>query len=284
MHFARRVILGALGLVLLAVACGGESTFPDDAFAIVANQDLGVGRERLLLGIGDNEGNRLGSPDDAITIEVAPSVDPAAVQSARGVWTWLLPEVTGVYRAQFDFNLPGTWVATVIPADGDALEGTFFDVAEDPFAPAVGERAPVVATPTSGDLPIERLTTDATPDPAFYAISLDEAIASGMPTVLVFSTPAYCLSAACGPLLDNVQQVSPQFPDVNFIHVEVFTGFWTDGFTPTGEFIAPSAGPGGFNLISEPWVFVIGTDGTIVGRFEGALAPEELVDFLGVSG
>ena len=278
-HF-RLVYLCGLVLALLIGACGGESKFPDNAFAIIANQDLGSGRGRLLVAIGDDQGSRLGSPDDGIIIEVAPVGNPAAVQSAPGIWTWLLPQVSGLYRAQFDFNMPGMWVATVAPVDGNPLAEVLFDVAENSSAPAVGEHAPIVPTPTLDVLPIEQLTTDTTPDVTFYAISLDDALASGKPTVLVFSTPAYCQTAMCGPLLDIVQQVAPQYPDINFIHVEVFTEFWIDGFSPVSEFVAQSAGPGGFRLISEPWVFVISSDGVIIGRFEGVLAPEELSPLL----
>lgn len=281
MLVARRIGLSLVALALFAGACGADSTFPSDAFAIRANMDLGLGKDRLLIGIGAEDGTRLGSADDAVTVRVAPVDEPAAEQSAPGLWTEIIPEVSGLYRATFDFDRPGTWLATVVPEDGDPMEPVPFLVAEDPWTPALGEQAPVAATPTLDDLPLERLTTDPTPDVAFYETSLDDAIASGLPTVLVFSTPAYCQTAACGPLLDNVQEVMPQYPDVNFVHVEVFTEFWTDGFTPTAEYIAPSAGPDGYNLPSEPWVFVIDAGGVIVGRFEGAMASAELAPLLG---
>jgi hypothetical protein len=277
-----RYLAGLVAVAALSSACGGAAaSFGDDAFAVRANSDLGMGRDRLLVGIGNDGGARLGSPDDSVTLEVAPVDDPASVQRAPGVWTWIVPDVTGLYRAEFDFDRPGTWTVTVVPETGAPLEAVPFLVAADPFAPAIGEQAPVVPTPTLDDLPLERLTTDPTPYPAFYELSLDEALANGRTTVLVFSTPAYCVTAACGPLLDTVQQVAPDYPEANFIHVEVYTDFWTEGFVPGVAFIAPSAGPGGFNLVSEPWVFVIDPAGRIVARLEGVMAPEELVSLLG---
>jgi hypothetical protein len=276
-----RSMAAALALAIVATACGGEGTFPDGSFAVRASGDLGTGSERLLLGIGGPNGSRLGAPEDPVVIEVAPADDPTATQRTPGIWTWIVPEATGLYRARFDFDRPGTWLATVIPEEGPSLEPVPFLVLADPLAPALGEPAPSLVTPTLADLPLERLTTDLTPDPAFYEVSLDEALTNGRRTVLVFSTPAYCQTAACGPLLDNVQDVSPQYPDVDFIHVEVFTEFWTEDFAPTPAYLAPSAGPDGFSLPSEPWVFVMDETGTVVARFEGVMAPEELAPFLG---
>ncbi len=275
--FAVSVLLG-----LVALSCGGaDTTFPDDAFAIRANSDLGMGPDRLLVGIAAADGTRLGSPDDEILLEVAPVDAPAAAQRAAGIWTWIVQDVTGLYRAEFDFDRPGTWTVTVLPETGPPLASVPFLVAEDPFSPAIGDIAPVVATPTLDDLPLERLTTDPTPDASFYELSLDAALGNGRPTVVVFSTPAYCVTAACGPMLDAVQEAAPSYPQADFVHVEVYTRFWEDGFEPTPAFVAPSAGPEGFNLVSEPWVFVVGADGRVLARFEGVMDPVELGVHLG---
>ena len=62
-----------------------------------------------------------------------------------------------------------------------------FEVRADTFAPAVGEPALVPVTPTASEFPLSEITTDPEPDPAFYALSLDEAIGNGRRTVIVFS-------------------------------------------------------------------------------------------------
>lgn len=273
----------ALVMALAVVSCGGDASpgdaaasFPDDAFAVRASTDIGVGVERLLIGIGDATGARLGSPEDPILIEVAPEADPDAIQRQEGIWTWIVPNATGLYRTTFDFDTPGLWVATVTPQGAEPLEPLIFNVAGDPFAPALGEPAPITPTPTLADHSIEELTTDPEPDPSFYELSLDEAVASGKPTVLVFSTPAYCRTSACGPLLEHVKDLAPDHPDVNFIHVEVFTGLTDPDFAPDAAHLAPAVGPDWYNLPSEPWVFVIDESGAIAARFEGVMDPAEL--------
>jgi hypothetical protein len=227
-----RAIGVLIALAILTAACGGSaepSTFPEGAFAIRASSDIGLGNERLLLGVGDAAGTRLGSPDDAVTIAVHPEDDPDAVQTAEGLWTWIVEGAIGLYRATFDF---------------------------------------------------EELTTDPSPDPAFYEVSLADALAAGDPTVLVFSTPAYCQTAACGPLLDHVKEIAPDHPGVTFIHVEVYTGLTDPDFAPDAQHLAPAVGPEWYNLPSEPWVFVIDENGVITGRFEGVMDPAELVAIL----
>jgi hypothetical protein len=284
----------SLGLLLLAVAvvfvaCGDDdsagegtggsgpaATLPDDAIAIRASSDIGLGAERLLLGIGDASGARLGGPDQPVMIAVHPASDDTAVQETDGIWTWIVPDATGLYRATFDFDEPGTWVATVTPAGADPLDPVLFSVQEDPFAPALGEPAPIAPTPTLDDATLEELTTDPDPESAFYETTIEEAVASGRPTVLVFSTPAYCQTAACGPLLDNVKEIAPDHPGVNFIHIEVFTGLTEPDFIPDAAHVAPAVGPDWYSLPSEPWVFVIDEAGIVQGRFEGVMDPGEL--------
>lgn len=276
-----RLIGGIALIVMFATACG-SSGFPDNAFAIRASSDLGVGRERLLIRIGadDVESSRLGSPEEAVTLEVAPADDMSAVQSAAGVFTWIVDDVSGLYRAEFDFDRAGTWQATVVAADGSRLEPVFFTVLEEPLAPALGALAPLPPTPTLDDLPLEELTTDPEPDRRFYELSLQEAVASQRPTVLVFSTPAYCETAACGPLLDVVKAVAPAYDDVNFIHVEVFTGLTDLDFKPDSAHLAESVTDRWYRLPSEPWVFVIDRAGNIAGRFEGVMDRVELTAVL----
>ena len=278
------------GLLVVAAGCGGgddtdvtadpasgaAAPFPADAVAIRASSDLGVGAERLLIGIGAADGSRLGSPDQAVSIEVYPQDAAGERQSVSGTWTWIVPDATGLYRAEVELDRPGVWAAEVVPAIGDRLDPVLFDVLAEPMAPVLGEQAPAPVTPTLDDLPMEELTTDPDPDPAFYGLSIDDAVANGRPTVVVFSTPAYCVSAACGPLLDHVKEVAPDHPDVDFIHIEVFTGLTDPDFVPDAAHLAPAVGPEWYNLPSEPWVFVIDEAGTVVARYEGVMDPAEL--------
>jgi hypothetical protein len=128
--------------------------------------------------------------------------------------------------------------------------------------------------------PLEALTTDSEPDEAFYQMTLEEAFSSGRQTVVVFSTPAFCRTATCGPTLDIVKQAKPAFPGVNFVHIEVYTDINAPGFAPSPEFLHPAIGPEYWNLPTEPWVFVVDERGIITARFEGALTPDDVANAL----
>jgi len=283
-----RILFALAGLALIVAACGdssdggipGATEFPDGAFGVRASSDLGIGPERLLMGVSLEDGTRLGAPDQPITLEISPLNELDAVQTVPGIFTWILEPVVGLYRAEVNFDRSGPWQATVIGPAGDRLGPVAFNVFDDPFAPQVGEVAPVPPTPTLDDLPIEQLTTDDEPDLAFYEQSLEEAVASGKPTVLVFSTPAFCQTSACGPLLDTVKDEAPAFPDVNFIHVEVFTGWSEPGFIPDSAHRAIGVTEEWYSLPSEPWVFVIDRAGIVAARFEGVMDGSELVAVL----
>lgn len=272
-----------LALVLTAAGCGGsaEGSIPSDAVAIAASNDLGPGPQRLLVGIGLDDGTRIGSPDDAVSLEVAPLEDPASVQTVPATFVWILEPVVGLYRADVVFDRAGPWQVVVTPEGGRGLEPALFNVFEDTFTPDVGEAAPLPPTPTLDDLPIEELTTDDDPDLRFYETSLEDSVAAGLPTVVVFSTPAYCQTSACGPLLDIVKSAAADHPDVTFIHVEVFTGLTEPDFAPDAQHLAPAVTEQWFNLPSEPWVFVIDQDGLISARFEGVMDSSELEAALG---
>jgi hypothetical protein len=277
----RRVLaLAALAMVGSLAACssGASEAFPEGALAVVASSDVAVGSDRLLVGVSLPDATRLGSPDDGVSIEIAPLDGPEDVRTFPADFIWIVPDAVGIYRAQIETDRPGAWSVTVVPDDGAVVAPSALQVKAESLTPAVGSTAIAVATPTLEDSGIEELSTDPDPDPAFYEISLDEAFASGRPTVVVFATPAFCQTAACGPMLDNVKHIADGYPDVNFVHVEVYQGFTEPGFAPDGAHLAPAVQAWG--LPSEPWVFVVDGEGTIVAKFEGVVAEGELVEAL----
>jgi hypothetical protein len=86
----------------------------------------------------------------------------------------------------------------------------------------------------------------------------------------VFATPKFCSSRTCGPVVDVVDAVRAKWKGspVRFIHVEIYADN------------VPSHGPNvwvkQWHLPSEPWTFLVGTDGRIKARFEGSLSVAEL--------
>jgi hypothetical protein len=73
--------------------------------------------------------------------------------------------------------------------------------------------------------------------------------------------------------------VIAEYPDADFVHIEVFTGLTDPDFVPDLSHIAPAVVA--YALPTEPWVFVVDERGVIVARFEGAMDPGELAAYLG---
>jgi hypothetical protein len=105
-------------------------------------------------------------------------------------------------------------------------------------------------------------------------MSVAEAVGNGRPTVIVFATPAFCVSQTCGPLLDQVKALRPDYPGLDFVHVEIYQDLQVT--SPEELTVVPATTEWG--LPSEPWVFVVDASGVVSASFEGAASDAELVD------
>ena len=267
------------GLVLvagLALSACGTSALPGNAFPLVANADLAVGPQRLLVGIVTAESESIASSELAVEFDLYRPGSEEIASSVPGEFMWTVPDVRGLYRADAVFDGPGLWQLVAHTGTEHRGDPIPFNVAADALTPDVGDPAPRVATPTAPPAAIADISTDPEPDPDFYRTSLDEALNEGLPTVVVFSTPALCETATCGPLLDNVKSIAKDHSDVAFIHVEIYENL--DATSPNELRISEPVEA--WNLPTEPWVFVIDSNGAIAARFEGSASPEELDRFL----
>ncbi len=264
-------------------AASSYSVLPE----IVSSEQV-VGASRFLFSFLDAASNRpAGSPDRAASVTAFPSAKgPSASISDAGRFVWSIPDTVGYYVATLPFSEAGEWIATFdTSAPGKPTEsiGPFkFDVKADGSAIQVGEAAPSVRTPTLDDVggDVAQISSDKTPDPAFYRVSVDTALAAGKPFVLVFATPAFCTSRACGPLLDTVKNVAAGFPDLTVINVEPYKLEYKDGkLQPVrdsnGQLQAVPA-VDAYGILSEPWLFVIGSSGKVSASIEGVVDESEL--------
>lgn len=179
----------------------------------------------------------------------------------------------GLHSVQVTVDAPGVLDVVVATDDATAAGTAAIQAmnAADSLAPGPGEVIPPMSTPTVDDPQgLEALCTREPPCD-LHVMTLADALAAG-PTVLSIATPAFCSSAICGPVLDDVLSVadSGAFPDVQFVHVEPFVDAGVT-VTPIMEELA---------LPSEPWTFVLAPDGTIVQRFPGPVVPEVLDEIL----
>ena len=267
-------------LSVLAVIAAGCSSAADDPelVGIRASSDPAVGDARFLFAVSQIDGVRRGGPDEAVSI-VATSLDaPEVSLETDAIFEWVVPDGFGLYRAELPFDRAGLWEIDFTVSTGEITQPFLVDVQAEPTTVSVGDAAPILDTPTIPDTPIEDLTTDGDPLLTLYDTSLGEAIGNGRQTVVIFATPAYCTSAACGPLLQQTKDASATYPDVDFVHIEVYEGFNEPDFAPDTDHLVPAVVA--FNLPSEPWIFVMDEDGMIIARFEGVLGEGELESVL----
>jgi uncharacterized protein YcfL len=265
------VLIAALALV----GCGqSEENLAEENLAIVASSPGTIGthlEQRVLIGLVDPETSEsLASPDLEVTATFTGPTQQVVEVPAEFLWT--IEDVRGLYVTRVSLDTPGSWSVALRPAGMGPTPPTPFVVTDDLLVPEVGGEAPVVATRTSDKHPLEELTSDPDPEPAFYALSLDEALTNGLPTVVVFATPAFCTSQTCGPLLDQVQALSSDHPDVNFLHVEIYENLDAATF----EELRTVAAVTEWGLPSEPWVFFIDGAGMVTARMEGAASEAEI--------
>lgn len=189
----------------------------------------------------------------------------------------------GVFTARLNFDRAGEWGigAVITDAGGDERTATARVLVNDASAtPALGTAAPRSISKTLADAgDFERLTTDFEPDADLYAMTIADALDTGKPLMVVFSTPAYCQTATCGPQLDVIKDVKAEYADtMNFIHVEVYDNPHEIDGDLANAVISPTVEEWG--LPSEPWTFIIDGDGVIRAKFEAFTTRAELDDAL----
>jgi hypothetical protein len=139
----------------------------------------------------------------------------------------------------------------------------------DPI-PAPGERASGVHTPTTEDVGDVAEIDTRVPHDTMHDEDLADVIGK-KPVVLLFATPALCISRVCGPVVDVAEQLKAKYgDDVAFIHMEIYED--NDPNQPLREQVSA------YGLQTEPWVFVIDRNGRVDTRIEGAFSVAELDD------
>lgn len=282
-----------------------SSPEPQGLAAVAASFDVAVGPpSRFLVGLfSEDRGNvgygevefrfsYLGSTSD----EGKPRPGPTATASFLPVPgseppnppagpAFLRPsEGRGVYAAVVGFDEPGIWQVEVT-ADlmgGESVRATSaFEVLPAHQVPAVGDPAPQSENLTidSSDVPAGAIDSRASeeepvPDPELHGTTIAAAIRAGRPSVVVFSTPTFCVSRFCGPVTDMVSDLANDYATrASFIHVEIWRDFEGKLLNDTAAEWLTRDGAGG----NEPWVFLIGSDGKIAARWDNVATPQEII-------
>ena len=253
---------------------------PDGLQAILGTPDLGLGENRVAF--------VLTSPTDLVRASEArvsslffPNEESEGEldQTALAVFRPWPYGVRGLYTTSLRFNHPGRWGIKIEIADKDGSDQEvelFFDVNAAASAPVVGSPAIKSNNKTIDDvMNIEELTTGSLQDPELYQTTIAEAVSSGLPSVLVMASPAFCTNAVCGPQVEVLQELKNKYKgQANFIHVDFYDNPVEIQGDLTQARISPTALE--WRLPSTEWSFVVGRDGVVSARFEAFATFEEL--------
>ena len=297
-HLPVRNALATLAVLVLPlmIACGATATGVPGLNVsqaaggkiepILATKVLQVGSQRIAFLLATAE-SLIKAPEATVTSEyLGEGEAPGETkQAAFHLWPY---GVRGAYAAQLNFDRPGPWRldVEVVGPDGPTKTQISLEIAERTGIPEIGSVPPLSANKTIHTVEgLEELTTDFTPDPDLYQQTIAQAIITGMPTVVVFATPAFCTSPTCGPQVDTVSQLKELYLDeANFIHVEIYDNPDEIRGDLSKAIITDLVHEWGFTSIpdwfNESWTFVLGSDGRVAQRFEGFATLEELEEVL----
>lgn len=303
----RLAVVGATGVALGALsACGNSDPKPGEvaiageggpnelfaeaaSFEVVANEP-----QRLMVGLSTTDGRVL--QGGSVRFQIYPAENGTESFSVKADYLPIPgrvdgPEVAtigrpsqsiGVYAApHVELPASGFWQIDVF--DGKRrLATTAVEVLDKSRVPTVGQAAPRTKNPIAADadVPREQLDSLSGPsglgnelnDPEFHNDRIDDLVEAGRAFVVIVATPAYCKSKFCGPIIDAARPVAAKFPNVPFVHLEVWRDFQKKEVSRhAAEWILPNGAEG-----QEPWVFVVGSDGKIVARYDNVVSMSQL--------
>jgi hypothetical protein len=189
----------------------------------------------------------------------------------------------GVYEAEnVTFDAPGVWSVLVtadIAGGGTLMARKAFLVETKPALPAPGQPALPTENLTihSKGVPLAAIDSQASidgsiPDRNLHEWTIADAIAKHKPVLVVFATPVYCISRFCGPVTVAVEELSKRYPDrAVFIHVEIWRNH-------NKGVINKAAADWLYRNrdLTEPWLYLIGANGTILDRWSSLFDVEEV--------
>lgn len=251
---------------------GGEGDLGDDvslAAYFATNEPFAAAAidQRIVFGLVDVNGPvDTGAPSE-LTFRLedatgATAADPVVVARHQAE----LPRP--YYPVRFNVTEPGSYTA-VTDLGGRRLESAFLVAARDQVSiPQVGDQLPVTATPTTADgRGVDPICT-RDPQCPLHGESLDEVVGSGRPVALLVSTPAFCQTAICGPVLDVLLNRRGEVGDaVTMLHAEVYTDDTAGELAPIVQTL---------RLSYEPALFVADGDGVVRARLDNIFDAEEM--------
>jgi len=286
-------VIAALAITLV-IACGSSAVptadpdptssqaAPTTITPIVATTVLEVGEQRLAFLLTTSKG-LIKTPSVMVTPVYLDDIGfPGTVIMADfNIWPY---GIRGSYSTYANFDRAGRWLIDVHVDNPDGDDEVQFEVEvlEKSPVPSVGTTAPLSLSKVLADyVSIEEITTDYSPDPALYQLTIKDAVENDLPSVVVFASPAFCTSPTCGPQVDALSALKEKRPDqANYIHVEIYDNpALIQGNLDRAE-IFSVVDDWGLTAIddylNESWTFILDAEGQINDRFEGFATLDEL--------
>ena len=130
----------------------------------------------------------------------------------------------------------------------------------------VGDQIRPVDTPTTTNaLGVNPICTRA-PQCPLHTTSYAEVIKTKGPTALLISTPGFCQTAVCGPVLELLMSERTNFPNIRMVHAEVYVD--------PQEYASGKPNPRHTDAVKtygmsfEPSLIVANADGIVVSRLD----------------
>lgn len=277
----RRTFLVAVAAAGLTAACGDNEDghdhavdeFPDedrsgvvewlvptfpDGYRAASMLAAGI-EQRVAFVVRDDVGTIRANAPDAIDLTISFEGERVVSGSYAAHRDGL---ITPYYPVVFTPAQPGMYTATV--AGTSPVDFLVADLSAIPIV-QIGDSMRPVATPTiDRPLGVEPICTRAVQCP-FHDISLDDALESGRPTVLLVATPGFCQTDICGPVVDLLMDAVGSRDDLAVVHGEVYID---PSEFETGVFPATTPVVDVYSLPFEPQLVVADATGTIVARLD----------------
>lgn len=238
--------------------------FPSSGYAVTGAP------QRLPFLIAGPDGAPLDTIDGSVELRLRPDagrpITVTATPAGAGLPREFLPvEVT--------FSDPGVYEITGAYRGTELQASIEVGAAGSTKLPQRGQPLPAVHTPTAVDA--RGIDPICTRDPVcpLHEHDLAGSLAAGRPVAVLVSTPAYCQTAICGPVLDLLVGAVATAGDVDLIHAEVYAN---PHAVPTIAEATSAPIVAAYGMPFEPILFIADRAGTLVERHDSIFDSAQL--------
>ena len=263
-----------------------DEVLPDSSkgSVIVVNSDLAVGINRILFILLDSNGipvRNLGIP---ITFSFESETNKLELKQQANFVNWPNSE-SGAYVSLIEFPVAGSWSMFVGPTnqDKDLLVKGLLNIQKKSRTISIGDNVPSTYNKTKNDVSdIRSITSSNNPNLDLYSISVSDAVLNDRYSIVAFASPMYCQTSTCGPQVDVISNLNEKYKQtIDFIHIEVYERIYDKYGELTKVSISPILDDWGIK--SEPYTFVLSSNGEVMMKYEGFVTEKELETFIRLS-